>query len=121
MVYLKNSFIVRSFHFLFIRNMAQLQELVTITTGVRVENLQVEKCLLSQKPRVLISTLTSFELFDVLPCSSSPDNGVCLGSISVSLHTSDIIFAVSSCKPLCGVYKAIFLATHTVLNIKFTY
>ena len=54
----------------------------------------------SQKPRVLIFTLASFELFGVLPCSSSPDNGVSLGSISVFLHTSDVIFAVWSFKLL---------------------
>ena len=37
-VKLKNSFIVRSFLFLFIHNMALLLEIVTITTGVEVEN-----------------------------------------------------------------------------------
>ena len=39
-------------------------------------------------------------MFDVLPCSSSPDNGVNLGSFSVSLHTSDI-FAARFHKSLC--------------------
>ena len=48
-----------------------------------------------------ISTLASFELFDVLPCSFWPDNGVSLGSILVPLHTSDIIFDVKSCKSCC--------------------
>ena len=58
-----------------------------------------------------------FELFDVLPCSSSPNNGFSLGSISVSLHASDIIFAVRSHKLL---YRNTIIETHTVLNIKFT-
>ena len=58
-----------------------------------------------QKPRVLISTLASFELFDVLPWSSSPDNGVSLDLILVSLHTSDVIFAVRSRKSLCRMHK----------------
>ena len=51
--------------------------------------------------KVLISTFALFELFDVLPCSSSPNEGVSLGLISVSLHTPDIIFAVRSRKSLC--------------------
>ena len=39
------------------------------------------------KPRVLISTLALFELFELLPCSSSPDNGISLGSIDIhSVH-----------------------------------
>ena len=58
----------------------------------------------SQKPRFLLSTLASFELFDVLPCSCSPDNGVSLGSISVFLHISDNILAVRSRKSLCRMY-----------------
>ena len=62
-------------------------------------------CSHSQKPRVLISTLASFELFDVLPWSSSPDNGVSLDLIVVSLHTSDIIFTVRSRKSLCCIYR----------------
>ena len=49
--------------------MALLQGLVEIATGVGVK-----KCLHAQKLRVLISALTSFELFNVLPCSSSLDN-----------------------------------------------
>ena len=47
--------------------------------------------LVPRKLETLISTLSLFELFDVLSCSSSPDNGINLGSTSVSLHTSDII------------------------------
>ena len=87
--------------------MALLQEFVAITTGAGVENLKKPKytcCPRSLKPRVLISSLASFELFDVLPCSSSPDNGVILGSISVSLHTSGIIFVVRFRKSLCRTY-----------------
>ena len=38
MVYLKYSFIVSSFLFLFIYNMEQLQGLAAITTGFEVEN-----------------------------------------------------------------------------------
>ena len=55
-------------------------------------------CARSQKPRVLISNVALFELLYVLSCSSFPDNGVSLGSISVSLH---IIFGVRSHKLLC--------------------
>ena len=58
----------------------------------------------------LISALASFELFDVLPCSSSPDNGVNLGQVLVSLHTFDIIFSVKSPKLLsCMDIKPPFL------------
>ena len=109
MVYLKDSFIVSSPLFLFVHNIALLQAL---------ENPQVVKYLLPSFPE--ISTLSLFELFGVLSCSSSPDNGVNLGSISVSLHTSDIIFAVWSSISLSYIYKVTFLVTHTVLNIKFT-
>ena len=96
MVYLKDSFIVSSFLFLLIHNITLLQELVAITAGVgsKAHKSKNACCPRSQKPRVLISTLSLFELFDVLSCSSSQDDGVNLGSILVSLHTSDIIFAV---------------------------
>ena len=93
MVYLKDSLIVNSFLFMFIHNITLLQRFVEIATGVGVEN-PGDCCPRSQKPRVLISTLSLIELFDALSCSSSPDNGVILGSISMSWHTSDIIFAV---------------------------
>ena len=112
MVCLKDSFIVSSFLFLIIHNIVLLQGLVAVTTGVRVKNSLVENafCPHSQKPLVLISTLASFELFDVLPwnncvCLSSPDNCVSLDLILVSLHTSDIIFAVRSRKSLCRMYR----------------
>ena len=65
-------------------------------------------CPHSQKRRVLISTLASFELFDVLPWSSSPYNRVSLDLILVSLHTCDIIFAARSCKSLCLCIKSHF-------------
>ena len=100
LVYLKDSSIASSFLFLFIHNMALLERLVIITTDVGVQNQKKSKkscCSRSQKTQVLISTLALFELFDVFPCSFSPDNGVSLGSISVYLHTSDIILAVGSC------------------------
>ena len=71
--YLKESFIVRSFFSLFFHNMALLQGLVVITTGAKSK---YACCSHSKKPRVLITTLASFELFDVLPCSFSPDNSV---------------------------------------------
>ena len=76
-VYLKESFIVSSLLFLFIHNMTLLQGLFAI--GVESKN---ACCPHSQKPRVLISTLVSFELFDVLHCSFTPDNGVNLGLIN---------------------------------------
>ena len=72
----------------------------------------IEKCLL---PLFLIISspdiyLASFELFGILPWSSSPDNDFSLGSISVSLHTSDIIFDVRSRKSYCRMYrKPLFL------------
>ena len=50
MVYLKDSFILGSVLFLFIHNMAVLQGLVPITTGVGVENPLIEKCLLPSFP-----------------------------------------------------------------------
>ena len=59
------------------------------------------RCPRSKKPRVLISILASFELFDFPPCSSSPDNGVNLGLIVVSLHMSGISDA--SRKSLCRI------------------
>ena len=58
----------------------------------------------SQKLRVLISILASFELFDVVPCTSFPDNSFSLGSILVSLYTSDILSAVRSRKSLSCMY-----------------
>ena len=117
--------IVSLFFFLFIHNMALLQGLAAITTGVGVKIAKKSKdayCPRSQKPRVLITTLAWFELPDVLPYSFSPDNGVGLGSISVLMHTLDIIFAVRSRKSVCRIYiyKGTFLATHTVLSIKVT-
>ena len=121
MGYLKDSFIVSLFLFLLIHNMALLLGLVAITTGVGVE--KSKNVLPSfQKPRVLISTLASFELFDVQPCSSPQDNGVSLDSVLVSLHTYNIILVARSRKSLCRIYiyKATFLTTHTMLNIKFT-
>ena len=86
--------------------MVLLQGLVAVTTSVRLKILKSKNvyCLHSQKPWVLISALDTFELFDVLPCSYSPDNCVNLGSISVSLHTFDIIFAVRSRKSLWRIY-----------------
>ena len=93
--------------FLLIHNMTLLQGRVAITTDVGVENRKKSKnvcCSCSQIPRVLISTRASFELLDDLLCSSSPDYGVSLGAILVSLHTSDIIFAVRSRKLLCRMY-----------------
>ena len=107
MVYLKDSLIVSSFLFLFIYNMVQLQRLVATTTDIRVEKPKKLKnicCPRSQKLWVLISSLASFELFNVLPCSSSPDYGISLDSILVQLHTSDIIFAVRRRKSLCRIY-----------------
>ena len=112
MLYLKDSFIVSLFFFLFIHNMALLQRLVTILQALGLKTLTSKNACYShsQKPRVLISTFASFELFDVLPCNSSPENGVSLGSVSVSYHTSDIIFAVMSHKSLCRIYvKSPFL------------
>ena len=76
-VYLKESFIVSSLLFLFIHNMTLLQGLFAI--GVESKN---ACCPHSQKPRVLISTLVSYELFDVLHRSFSPDNGVNLGLVN---------------------------------------
>ena len=103
MGYLKDSFIVSLFLFLLIHNMALLLGLVAITTGVGVE--KSKNVLPSfQKPRVLISTLASFELFDVQPCSSPQDNGVSLDSVLVSLHTYDIILVARSRKSLCRIY-----------------
>ena len=87
--------------------MAQLQGLVAITTalGSKIFMLKNACCPRSLKPRLLISTLAPFELFDVLPCSSSPDNGVSLGSISVCLHTSDVVFAVRTVRSLISLCR----------------
>ena len=67
--------------------MTLLQEFVALTIGVGVENTEVTKSILafSQKPHVMISNLASFELFDILTCSSASDIGINLGSISMSL------------------------------------
>ena len=53
---------------------------------------------------ITLDCCRDFELFYVLPCSSSPDNGVSFGSIPVYLHVSDIIFAVRSRKSLYRMY-----------------
>ena len=107
MIYLKNYFILSSFLFVIIHNIVLLQGLVAITTSLRAKTLKSKNacCPHYQKPRVLISTLASFELFDVLPWSSTPDNGVSLDLILVSLHTSYIIFAVRFRKSLCRMYR----------------
>ena len=107
MIYLKNYFILSSFLFVIIHNIVLLQGLVAITTSLRAKTLQSKNvcCPHYQKPRVLISTLASFELFDVHPWSSTPDNGVSLDLILVSLHTSYIIFAVRFRKSLCRMYR----------------
>ena len=95
MVYLKDSFIVSSFLFMFIHNIALLQRLVAITIDVGVENPWPKKCLLPSFPETSSPDIYPLiELFDVLSCISSPGDSVNSGSISVSLHTSDIIFAV---------------------------
>ena len=57
----------------------------------------------------ILPLIDSFELFDALPCSSSPDNGVSLGSISVSLRTSDILFSVRSRKSLCRINGRMYI------------
>ena len=107
MVYLKNSFIVSLFLFLIIHNIALLQGLVAVTTGVMVKNSSVKKCLLLSLPK------TSSP--DIYPClvwivwrstwSSSSDNGVSLDLIVVSLLTSGVIFAVRTRKSLCRMYR----------------
>ena len=137
MVYLKDSFIARSFLFLFIQIIALLQGLIAIKTGAGFENLLVEKCCIrSQKPRVLVSTLAWFELFDVIPCSSSPSNAVSLGSISVSLDSShqsgkkpgsagaglpqsEDMSHDMNCDPGCKKYRGkIFCSETNILNVQ---
>ena len=77
---------------------------------LKTNNLKNTCCPCIQRPRALISTLTSLEMFDILPCSFFPENGVSLGSVSVSLQTFDITFAVRSRKSLCRVdVKSSFL------------
>ena len=86
--------------------MALLQGLAATATGLLGSKTLKSKNACSprsQKLQVLISTLASFELFDVLPCSYSPDNGVSLGLISVSLHKK--YFGVLSLKNIYNKYR----------------
>ena len=85
--------------------------------------------LCSQKGRVLISTLASFELFDVLPCSSSPDNSVSLDSCT--LLTSDLllllvshyvvcIYIHLSCNSYCTEYQIYYRKDKMLLDCMFS-
>ena len=94
------------FFFLFIHNMALLQGRVAITTGAGVENSKKLKNVCCLVPRNLESWHLPLPRLNCLTfyLNISPDNGVSLGSISVSLHTSDITFAVRSRISLCRIY-----------------
>ena len=109
--------------------MALLQRLLAITTkGSKTLKSKNACCSRFQKPRVLIFTFASFELFDVLPDSSSPDNVVNFGSILVSLHTSDIIFAVRSqkllfilsCNSYCAEYQVYYHQDKMLVDCMFS-
>ena len=85
------SFSVTKYHF------------VAIETDVGVKNPQVGKCLLPSLLEITGPDIYSciFTLSDVQSCNFFPDNVVSLGFISISLHTSDITFAVTLHKLVC--------------------
>ena len=74
----------------------------------------------TQNPRALTWCLGSLDQFAMRLRRFSPLNGTSFGSISVSKHNSDNIFAVRSLNSLSNSYQAPFFATHahTMLCIK---